>query len=135
MLVVCAGTAAIALLIIAIYRPLSNARSRAVGDIHTYEVLAAQLRMAGPEVARLRALDRRAAPAAVTTSASAFGLSVSRLEQQDGLLRLSLQDADFTKLIQWLVQLETTTTLRVSEIKVERGSTAGLVNAEIGLKS
>jgi general secretion pathway protein M len=135
LLIALSGTLTLVLLIMAIYRPLADARARAVADIHTYEVLAAQLRIAGPELARLRAIDRSASPATVSSSASSFGLAVSRLEPQDGMIRVTLQEADFAKVIQWLVQLEGSTTLRVSQVRMDRGRGPGLVNAQITLKT
>jgi general secretion pathway protein M len=134
MLVALASTLALVLMIMAIYKPLADNRARAIADIHTYEVLAAQLRIAGPELARLRAIDRSASPATVTSSASSFGLAISRLEPQEGMIRVSLQEADFAKVIQWLVQLETATTLRVSQVRMDRGRGPGFVNAQITLK-
>lgn len=134
LLVALGSTALLVLIVFAIYRPLSDARARAVADIHTYEVLAAQLRIAGPELSRLRAIDRSASPATVTSSASAFGLNISQLSPQGDVIRVSLQEADFTKIIQWLVQLESTTTLRVSEVRLDRRPSPGLVNAQIALK-
>ena len=134
LLMALAATAVLVLLLFAIYRPLSEARARAVADIHTYEVLAAQLRIAGPELARLRAIDRSASPGTVTSSASSFGLVVSRLEPQENMIRVTLENADFTKVMRWLVQLETTSTLRVSEIRIDRGPQPGIVNAQIGLR-
>lgn len=128
------GTALLVLLVLAIYRPLADARARAVADIRTYEVLAAQLRIAGPELARLRAMDRSAAPALVTRTASGYGLTLGRVEPAGGALRVSLQNADFTQLVQWLVQLESTSTLRVSSIRIERTAAPGIVNAQIALK-
>jgi general secretion pathway protein M len=134
LLIALAGTAALLLVVLAIYKPLADTRARAVADIHTYEVLAAQLRIAGPELARLRAIDRSASPATVTSSASSFGLTVSKLEPQPGFIRVSLQNADFTKVIQWLVQLETSSTLRVSQVRMDRQNVPGIVNAQITLK-
>lgn len=128
------GAAVLVLLIAGIYRPLSDARAQAVADIHTYEVLAAQLRIAGPELARLRAMDRSASPAIVTSSAASFGLAISRLDPQEDLIRVTLQDADFTKLVQWLVQLETASTLRLADVRVDRGPNPGIVNAQIALR-
>ena len=135
LLIALAGTAALVLLIGGIYRPLADARARALADIQTYEVLAAQLRIAGPELARLRAIDRSGSPALVSSSASSFGLTLGRVEPADGVVRVTVQDADFTRLMQWLVQLESTSMLRVSDIRIDRQSTPGIVNAQIGLRS
>lgn len=134
-LIAFAGTATLVLLILAIYRPLADTRARAVADIHTFQVLAAQMRTAGPELARLRSMDRSASPAAVTSSASSFGVTIGRVEPAGGAMRVSVQDADFTKVIQWLVHLETTTTLRISQVRMERRPAPGIVNAQIMLKS
>ena len=135
LLIALAGTAAIILIIMGIYQPLRDARARAVADIQTHEVLSSQLRVAGPELARLRGINRSASPGIVSSSASAFSLSLARVEPQQGLVRVTIENADFTKIIQWLVQLETTTTLRVSDIRLERQASPGMVNARIGLRS
>ena len=135
LLMALAGTAALVFVTFVIYQPLRDARARARADIHTYEVLAAQLRIAGPELARLRAIDRSASPGIVSSSASAFGLAVGRVEPSEGLIRVTVEDADFTRVIQWLVQLETTSTLRVSAIRIDRQTTPGIVNAQITLRS
>jgi general secretion pathway protein M len=134
LLMALAGTATLVLIVFVIYRPLADTRAKAAADIHTYEVLAAQLRAAGPELARLRAVNRGGSPEIVTSSASGYGLSIGRMTPEEGLIRVWLQDADFSRLIQWLVQLETTTMLRVSEIRMERRAAPGLVNAQITLK-
>lgn len=128
------GTALLLLLILGIYRPLSDARAQAIADINTYEVLTAQLRVAGPELARLRALDRSASPAIVTNSAASFGLTIGRLDPQEELIRVTLQDTDFTKLVQWLVQVETTSTMRLAEIQIDRGPNPGIVDAQVTLR-
>ncbi len=135
LLIALGGTAALVLLIVGIYRPLSDVRSRALADIRTYEVLAAQLRIAGPDLARLRAIDRAASQDAVTRTASTFGVAVARVETGEGVIRVSLQDADFTKMVQWLVQLESTSTLRISDVRIDRQARPGIVNAQIGLSS
>jgi general secretion pathway protein M len=134
LLIVLAGSATIVLLVFAIYRPLADTRARAVADIQTYEVLAAQLRTAGPELARLRAINRSASPATVTSSASSFGFTPSKVEPAEGMIRVIVQDADFTKVVQWLVHIETTTHLRISQARMERRPTPGLVNAQIVLR-
>ena len=135
LLIALAGTAAILLIIVGIYQPLRDVRARAVADIHTYEVLTAQLRIAGPELARLRAIDRSASPAIISSSASSFGLALARIEPREGLVRVTLEDADFTKIIQWLVQLESTSSWRVSSIRADRQAIPGIVDAQIALGS
>lgn len=134
LLIALAGTGTLVLLIMAIYRPLADNRAKAVADIHTYEVLAAQLRIAGPELARLRAIDRSASPGAVTSSAASFGLTLGRVEPAEGMTRVVVQDADFTKVIQWLVHLEGTTNLRIWQVRMDRRPAPGIVNAQIVLK-
>jgi general secretion pathway protein M len=133
LLIALGGTAALVFIVLGVYQPLRDVRARAVADIQTYEVLSAQLKIAGPELARLRAIDRSASPAIISSSAPAFGLTLTRVEPQDALVRVTLEDADFSKLIQWLVQLESTTTLRVSNFRADRKATPGLVDAQIVL--
>ncbi|CAA9517454.1 MAG: hypothetical protein AVDCRST_MAG39-2285 [uncultured Sphingomonadaceae bacterium] len=134
LLVALAATAAVSLLIAGIYRPLAATRARAAADIRTYEVLAAQLRTAGPELARLRALDRSGSPAAATGSASSYGLQFRQLPSADGVTRLQFDGVEFARLLQWLAQLETTTTSRVVELRIDRRPEPGLVSARVGLR-
>jgi len=134
LLIALAASAALALSIMAVYRPLADARARAVADIQTYEVLAAQLRISGPELARLRAIDRTASSATVTSSASTFRLTPTRVEAANGMVRIAVRNAEFTSVIQWLVHLETTTNFRVSQVRMDRGPAPGVVNAQIMLK-
>lgn len=134
MLLALAGTAATALIIAGIYRPLSAARARAAADIATYQVLAAQLRVAGPELARLRAIDRGASATTVASSASGFGLNVTPTDAGGGEVRLLVRDASFIRLVEWLVQAEGTTTFRISEVRIDRAPQPGIVNAQVTLR-
>ena len=135
LLLVLAGTLGVAAVIAGIYRPLSNKREQALADIRTYEVLAAQLRTAGPDLARLRAIDRSGSPALITGSAAGFGLTPRPLPAGAGVTRVAFDRVEFTRLIQWLAQLENATTLRITELRIERRPEPGMVSAQIGLRS
>ena len=134
LLVALAVTLTVAAVIAGIYRPLSAARARAYADIRTYEVLAAQLRTAGPELARLRAIDRSGSPTLATSSASSYGLAFRQLPPAGGVTRLAFDQVEFTRLVQWLAQLENTTTLRIAELRIARRPESGMVSAQVGLR-
>ena len=93
------------------------------------------MRTAGPELARLRAVDRRAAPEVLSSSAGALGLQVAAVEAAGGATRVTMQDVSFVRLVEWLAQLESNSTLRVAQIQVEARPASGLVNAQILLSN
>lgn len=126
-------TAALALLVAAVYRPLAATRAQAVADIRTYDVLIAQLRTAGPELGRLRSLNRGDAPALVSSSAAGYGLVVAGLRSNQGVIQLSFENAEFTRIVQWLAQIESTSALRLRAITLRRQPAPGIVNARIAL--
>lgn len=125
------GTAALAGIVTGIYQPLAEARASALADIRTYEVLISQLRTAGPELSRLKNLKRGAAPAYVSGSARSYGLTVSGLQGTGGNVTVSLQNAEFVKVVQWLAQVENESTLRLMNIQAVRRQTPGMVDVKL----
>lgn len=125
------GTAALAGIVTGIYQPLAEARASALADIKTYEVLISQLRTAGPELSRLKNLKRGAAPAYVSSSARSYGLTVASLQGSGGGVVVTLQNAEFVKIVQWLAQVESESTLRLSNIQMVRKQVPGMVDARL----
>lgn len=129
-----ACVAALALLVTAVYRPLSEARAAALADIRTYETLAAQLRTAGPDLARLRTVQGGEPQTVLTTSASGYGLQLANLRRDGPLLRAEIADADFARVVQWLAQMEGTSALRLAEFRATRSARPGLVNVQLAVR-
>jgi general secretion pathway protein M len=129
---VLAAFATLALLLIAVVRPLEAARARATADIRTYDMLAMRLRAAGPG---LGAAARRGPPASiVAASAGAAGVNVQRVEPEGGRLTVVLADAPFDAVLRFVADLEWTSALRVSEARIEASASGpGLVTARFVL--
>jgi general secretion pathway protein M len=122
----------IAILVFGIIGPLQNARAKALADIRTYETINARLRAAGPLTEPRTGPVRTGPPAQVlSVSAASFGLS-PRVEAVPGGARAVLTDVPYDSLISWLGDLGATAKLRVRRVSLQRGSSAGHVNATIG---
>jgi general secretion pathway protein M len=123
---------AILILVFGMIGPLQNARAKALADIRTYETINARLRAAGPLGARPVGPARTGAPAQVlSVSAATFGLS-PRVEDAPGGVRATLTDVPYDSLVSWLGDLGATAKLRVRRVSLQRGASAGHVNATIG---
>jgi general secretion pathway protein M len=123
-----AATGILALLLLAVVKPLEAARARATADIRTYDMLAMRLRAAGPG---LGAAARRGPPASVVAaSAGATGVNVQRVEPEGGRLTVVLADAPFDAVLRFVADLERTSALRVAEARIEASNSGpGLVTA------
>lgn len=125
---VLAAIALLALLLVAVVKPLEAARARATAEIRTYDMLAMRLRAAGPG---LSGATRHGQPASVVAaSAGATGVSVQRVEPEGGKLTVVLADAPFDAVLRFVADLERTSALRVAEARIEQSNSGpGLVTA------
>ena len=135
LLAVLAAVAAAALLWALVWQPLARAHAKAVADIHAYDELIAQLRVAGPDVARVAATRRVSAATVINDSASRAGLTIRRLEPQGARTEVTLEEVPFDKLTGWLAGLEHDAGLTVAAIKIERRPAPGVVTVQLTLKS
>lgn len=126
-----AAAGLLALLLVAVVRPLESARARAAADIRTYDMLAMRLRSAGPDIG----MAQKGPPAALVSQAAATaGLAVQRIEPEGGRLNVVLADAPFDAVVRFTAEIERTSGLRVSEARIDRSPTAigsGLVSASL----
>ncbi len=125
---------ALAILVAGVYRPLADARAQATADIRTYSALTQQLRTAGSDLARLRARQNGDPQAILTGSAPGYGLTLGAVRVEGALVRATLANQDFSRLTQWMAQVETISGLRLAEVRVTRAATPGLVNAEVAFR-
>lgn len=132
MLGVLAALFAILILVFGVIGPLQRARASALADIRTYETINARLRAAGP-LGGPRSGPARSGPPAQVLSVSAAGFGLSpRVEEMPGGVRAVLTDAPYDSVIAWLGDLGATAKLRVRRVSLQRGASAGHVNATIG---
>jgi general secretion pathway protein M len=128
-----AGVAAIALYATLVWRPIDAARRAALADIDRYGRIAAQLRVAGPNVARMAAARAGTPSTTITESAAKAGLTIQRIEPQGANIGVTLDAAGFDALVGWLAGLERDAGMRVIDVKLERRPDPGIVSAHVTL--
>lgn len=122
-----AVVAVVALLLVAVVRPLESARAKAAADIRTYEMIEMRLRQGGVAVAA------RSGPPSqqISQSAAAANIQVQRIEPQGARTNVVLADAPFSAVLHFVADLEKNSSLRVSEARIERSQlAAGMVTAQ-----
>ena len=76
--------------------------------------------------------DTSSVIARITNAANQNKLTLDRLQpESDGSISVSLQDQGFTKVVRWLVQLETRQGLTVMRLGLDKGAKAGFVSGQI----
>ncbi len=114
--------------------PVHAARSKAIAEIHSYETLGARLAHAGPIVTGAAA-PRRGPPAdIVSASAAQFGLSPS-VVPDGAMMRVTIAEAPFDAVIDWIAELERSSSLRVVKMRLDRRPASGMVAAQLTVRS
>lgn len=130
-----------AIILLAAYRfgwmPLSQARADAKAEIAGYLTVieavqnrGAQPQMPDPAPAVLAPMATR-----VTQTADAAGILVRRLEPDADLVRVTLDDAQFDRVIAWISRLETEASLKVVGLEIDRRTAPGTVGARVTLEN
>jgi general secretion pathway protein M len=101
------------------------------------EQAAARIKRAGPSAGGTDAEGDGSLVVLVDRSARSAGLGNALTRNQpvgeDGI-RVQLREAPFAAMARWLTQLKTTNGLALDSASIERGSTAGTVNASLVLR-
>ena len=126
-----AAVALVALILTLIVNPLQTARAKALADIRTYETLSASLRAAGPNLAQPGVRRTGSASEIVTTSAASFGLTIQRIEPEEGRTRVVMEQVPYDNVVGWLADLERTSDLTIVEVRLDRGTIGGRVSAQV----
>ena len=70
--------------------------------------------------------------ARITNAANQSKITLDRLQpESDGSVSISLQNQSFTRVVRWLVQLETQKGLTVSRLGIDKGSKTGEVSGQV----
>ena len=76
--------------------------------------------------------DASSAIARITNAANQSKITLDRLQpESDGSVSISLQNQSFTRVVRWLVQLETQKGLTVSRLGIDKGSKTGEVSGQV----
>ena len=116
-----------------VWHPLDTARTTALAEIARDDRIAAQLRVAGPDVARIAAARTGTLSTLVTDRAAKAGLTIARIEPQGANVAVSLDGVGFDTLVDWLAALDRDAGVSVVDLKVDRRPDPGIVNAEATL--
>jgi len=111
-----------------VWRPLADWRQASLDELHRADLVLARI---GPMGGRSLLVRAASSNGDLAGEAAAAGLQVSTLDPEGGNVRLRLEDAPFSKLIPWIDGLERQGSRRVMTARLERGSAAGLVNADL----
>jgi general secretion pathway protein M len=133
------ATVAVLLIFVLGWLPLERDRGRIAADLPALRASVAEMRVQAAEVQALRALPPRGAasvPLATLVAAGNLtqGLPGARVTMLDGKrARLTVDDASWTRLVEWLAATQATHGLAVAEAKVEALGSVGRVRGEFVL--
>ena len=116
-----------------VWHPLALARQEALIEIARDDRIAAQLRVAGPDVARIAAARSGTLSAIVTARAAKAGLAIARIEPQGDTVTVSLDGVAFDALVDWLAALDHDAGIGIVDLKVDRRPDPGVVSAQVTL--
>jgi general secretion pathway protein M len=116
-----------------VWHPLDAARTAALAEIARDDRIAVQLRVAGPDVARIAAARTGTLSTLVTDRAAKAGLTIARIEPQGANVAVSLDGVGFDALIDWLAALDRDAGVTVVDLKVDRRPDPGVVTAQVTL--
>lgn len=122
------GFVLVAVLWLAILRPLLDARAAAIGRIAAYETVMVQIRTAG-------AVGPTAQPltgpleAAIPTQAATFGV-IPTVAAEGDAVTVTVTEARYDSVVPWLAGLETSGAV-LSSVRIERGGQPGVVNVSL----
>ena len=123
--------------ILGVWQPIqinnSEQRSRYVNELTLTEWIAINKnKLKTLSNSPLKQSDTSSAVARITNAANQNKVTLDRLQpESDGSVSISLQNQNFTKVVRWLVQLETQQGLTVLRLGIDKGSKTGEVSVQI----
>jgi general secretion pathway protein M len=136
-----AAAGVLVLLFTFVWLPMERTRTRVAAELPALRASLAEMRAQAEEVKALRALPAREAPASATPLATlvasgslAQGLPGARLSMLGARrLKLAVDDASWTRLVEWIAAAGASHGLSVEEATVEALPAAGRVRASLVL--
>ena len=123
------GVLVIAVVWLALLRPLRDARATAVGRIAAYEQVMVDVRAAGGAVAAPSAALSGPLQTAIPTQAATFGI-VPTVTGDDVSAEVSVTGARYDAVIPWLAGLEASGAT-LSSVNIRRGAAEGVVDVTL----
>lgn len=125
------GLIVVAILWLAILRPLLDARQTAIGRIAAYEQVMVDVRTAGGVVPTSNSSLSGPLQAAIPTHAAAFGI-IPTVTGDDTAAEVSVTGARYDAVIPWLAALEASGAT-LSSVNIRRGASDGVVDVTLGI--
>lgn len=130
-----AGVAVVGLWAVFLWGPLQASRAAGMAEIARYdELLARAQSMDRAMLARAPIATDTTERPSVAGSAASHGLLVRRIEPDGDATRISLEDAEFARILDWIAEMEATGLARVASVRMERRPEPGTVNAQVTLE-
>lgn len=123
------GLILIAIVWLAILRPLFDARTTAVGRIAAYEQVMVDVRAAGGAVSAPTAALSGPLQTAIPTQAATFGI-VPTVTGDDASAEVAVTGARYDAVIPWLASLEASGAT-LSSVNIRRGASEGVVDVTL----
>jgi len=132
------GAAILAILLVfaLVWLPLQRSRARLAAELPPLRASIAALQREADEVKRLKAVPPTVAgnPAPLAALATQQPLAGAQLNVPDGKhVHVIASDVGFTRLLDWLVTVQSTHGLRVENARIEALDAAGRVRADLTL--
>lgn len=120
-----------------IWTPLQANRAALAAEITAYSHVIDQIAALGtaPNIPMSDEPPSLPLSTRVTQSAEQAGLELRRLEPEANMLRVTLDDVAFANVILWLSDLESSQSVIVSDIDIDRRTAPGTVSARLLLKA
>ena len=125
------------IVLLGVWQPIqinnSEQRSRYVNELTLTEWIAINKhKLKALSYSPLKQSDTSSAVARITNAANQNKVTLDRLQpESDGSVSISLQNQNFTKVLRWLVQLETQQGLTVLRLGIDKGSKTGEVSGQV----
>jgi general secretion pathway protein M len=128
LLSIAAPVVAVAVLYFGVWQPFqqwrvqqANELKQALSQLHNMQAALPQLQQGGVRNVQGSLAD------VVAQAATAHQLKVSRMQPKDAQLQLTLEDAPFNKLLQWLHQLQQQQGVQIVQLEVSAADSPGMV--------
>ena len=123
------GVLMIAIVWLAVLRPLLDARAAAIGRIAAYEQVMVDVRTAGGAVSTSTPALSGPLQEAIPVQAATFGI-VPTVTGDDGSAEVSVTGARYDAVIPWLAALEASGAI-LSSVDMRRGASEGVVDVDL----
>ncbi|HWK35535.1 type II secretion system protein GspM [Sphingomonas sp.] len=117
-------------LVLGVIQPLHAARTRALADIRTYDMLKARVAAAGA-LGPSGPPPRTGPPVTIiTNAATGFGLTI-QTEAVLGGIRATVSEGSYDAVMNWLADIARNSSLSVTRVDLGKGGTPGTVGATV----